>query len=134
MWEYFVEEAIQCVLYRSPTGRYPLLFFRKFSVLEDDNKTYKYRVAALFPLVEEVYCNFFWNQLSAYIDENEASLWDIRREAPPDMRERLFEQLVFSRLARRRLSIDDVKRLLEDANLAQEIDVTGRLHEKDILA
>ena len=68
-WNDFKSSAIQCVP-RSLTYK-PLFFDCKFSMLqkERENGTCVYRIVALFPLVEEAYRDYFWDDFCGHVNE-----------------------------------------------------------------
>ena len=131
-WEKFVESAIQCLmLYSSPTeSQY---FDRKFSLVQKTNdKPHKFKIVALFPLVEQVYRDFFWNDLFVYIQQREDKILQVCNDTThQDVRGRLFEDLVIARFVTKASFSDDIKMILKKANINVNLQMArGRISEK----
>ena len=112
-WEAYVKSAIQCLLLLS-LPREPRHFDRKF-LLVQSTRPDKYNITALFPFVEGVYRTFFWEALGTYIVEEERNLLDIcnNPNTSAQVRGRLFESIVITRLVSNTWSPDAVKSVVK---------------------
>ncbi len=129
-WNSFVLSSIQYLLKIEVA---PIHFDRKY-LLVKRNKGVKTFVG-LFPLVEEAYRKFFWDDLKKHIDEYEPKLLQIcaHEKTTDDVRDRLFEQMVISRISQSGLSAYDVTKILNAANVTITSDMRAALERPFIL-
>ncbi len=123
-WKSFVLSSIQYLLKMEVA---PVHFDRKY-LLVKWNKGVKTCVG-LFPLVEEAYHKFFWEDLKKHVGEHETKLLQIcaHEKTTDDVRGRLFEQMVISRLCQIGLSANDVTKIFSEANVIMTSDMRAAL-------
>ncbi len=125
-WKRFIASSIQCLLGTSLPNT-PINYDRKYSEVQENNNAYT--IVALFPLVEEAYREFFWEDLKKHIGEHETKLLDVcaHERTTDDVRGRLFEQMVIARLCNNGLSADDISKILNEAKVTMTSDMRAAL-------
>ncbi len=126
IWKRFIASSVQCLLGTSLSNM-PINYDRKY--LKVQEKNYAYTIVALFPLVEEAYREFFWENLEKHIGEHETKLLDVcaHERTTDDVRGRLFEQMVIARLCKNGLSANDVSKILNEAKITMTSDMRAAL-------
>ncbi len=125
-WEFFTSSSLQYLL-QARISDAPSHYDRKYLLLKPERGSYVF--IPLFPLVEEAYRKFFWDELLKHIGEHEAKLLQIcaHEKTTDDVRGRLFEQMVISRLSQSGLSANDVTKILDAANITMTSDMRAAL-------
>ncbi len=125
-WEFFTTSSLQYLL-QTRISDVPSYYDRKYLLLKPELGSYAF--IPLFPLVEEAYRKFFWDELLKYIGEHEAKLLQIcaHEKTTDDVRGYLFGQMVILRLSQSGLSANVVTKILNEANVTMTSDMRAAL-------
>lgn len=90
----------------------PLRLDRTFLLVHEENvdETIEFSIAALFPLVEEVYREFFSDQITKYVQVRGLPSLIASISIPGDLIDRLFKRIVVTHLVLLHLSTTELER------------------------